>query len=74
MLQNIGTTSVHTHNPSLTPSLLTEFAVAETFLLHLAPKRPDTTQFCLLVVGVLSELSQSFLFRHLLMLLLILLL
>lgn len=51
---------------------LTQFAVAEAFLLHLAPEGPDPSQFGLLVVCVLSELLQSLLFGHLLLLLLLL--
>lgn len=50
------------------PVTLTQFAVTVAFLLHLAPEGPDPSQFGLLVVCVLSELQQSLLFGHLLLL------
>lgn len=49
-------------------TILTQFAVAEPFLLHLAPEGPHPTQFGLLVVRVLSELLQPLLVGHFLLL------
>lgn len=49
-------------------STLTQFAVAESFLFHLASEGPYPPQFGLLVVSVLPELQQSLLVRHFLLL------
>lgn len=48
---------------------LTEFAVTQAFLFHLTPEGPDSSQLGLLVVRVLSKLSQPILLRRLLLLL-----
>lgn len=54
--------------------VLTQFAIAEAFLLHLALEGPDLLEPSFLVLNVLSEALQLLLLRGLLLLTLLLLL